>query len=153
MIPTRDQLSSVECYDDFVALYLSVGKVSSSELFNFLFKTAISSRIHPADKSPSFAAALLVELEPKHTRPCEELLDEIARSGWNVSCTGVPFYLITQFGKWSLIDSYNSYVSRASLNEEQHRRVQTIRYWTAGSSASLIRSHHDWPWRESEEED
>jgi hypothetical protein len=149
---SRDHLRKVRTYDDFIDLSLSLGSIKKSDIFDFLFSIAISRREDPEDIAPGIAGGLLVELEPKHTRSCEELLNEIAKSGWDVSLKEVPFYLITQFGKWSLIGTYNAYISQASLNDEQRRRVQTVVYWTAGSSANLIRALHDWPWREDEGE-
>lgn len=147
---SRDELSKISSYDEFVDLSLRLDSANKSELFNFIFPISISAREFDGDKSPGVAARLLVAIEPAHTRSCELLLDEIAKSKWDVSCKSIPFYLITQFGKSQLKAHYNNYISYAKLSEEQKRRVGTIIYWSAGPSADLVSSYHDWPWRESE---
>ena len=145
LILSREILERVRTYDEFIDLALALGKSDRTGLFEFLFAQAIS-----GGPGSGVAAGLLVEIEPKTTQTCKELLEEVAKSNWNVSEKKVPFYFISQFGKRGLIGAYEDYVKEATLTDAQKQRVGTIIYWTAGSTANLIRAYHDWPWREAE---
>ncbi|TXI90190.1 MAG: hypothetical protein E6Q34_09435 [Burkholderiaceae bacterium] len=144
---SNELLEHVRNYDEFIDLALAMGDADRMELFEFLFSRAMS-----GGRVGAIAARLLVEIEPKPTRNCEELLDEVAKSNWNVSVKEVPFYFISQFGKRGLISAYENYINDAILTDMQKQRVGTIIYWTAGSTANLIRGYHDWPWLEAEDE-
>lgn len=141
---SREILEHVKTYDEFSDLALLLSQADQGALFDFLFIQAIS--------GPSgVAGALLVEIDPAPTRTCEQLLDDVAKSNWNVSAKEIPFYLISQFGKLSVKSSYQSYVKTANLTDLQKRRVGTIIYWMTAPTASLVRAHHDWPWTELED--
>lgn len=143
---TLERFERVVNYDAFVDLALELSTTPQTELFNFLFTQSIS-----GGRVGSVAACLLVEIDPTPTRSCEELLAEIAKSNWNVSTKEVPFFLISWFGKHFLNDAYRSFMQEASLTHEQKQRVGTIIYWTSSPTANLIRSFHDWPWRETDD--
>lgn len=142
------RIASVADYDAFIDLALELGINRGAELFDFLFAQSIS-----GGGVGGTAACLLVEIDPPPTRSCEELLAEIAKSSWDVSTKEVPFFLITWFGKQLLADAYRSFIEEANLTPEQKRRVGTVLYWTASPAANLIRSYHDWPWREADDSD
>jgi hypothetical protein len=141
---TRQRIESVANYDAFVDLVLELGTNPEPQLFDFLFAHSLL-----GGRVGDVAARLLVETDPAPTRSCEELLAEIATSKWDVSVKELPFFLISWFGKRFLKDAYRSFIQTADLTSEQKQRVGTIIYWTAGPAANLIRSHHDWPWREA----
>ncbi|QYF93992.1 hypothetical protein KY495_01755 [Massilia sp. PAMC28688] len=140
------RIESVPDYDAFVDLALELGTNSGAELFDFLFTQSLA-----GGRAGGLAACLMVEIDPRPTRCCKELLAEIARSNWDVSTKEVPFYLITWFGKHFLMDAYRSLIEETRLTPEQQQRVSTILYWTASPTANLIRSYHDWPWRAAED--
>lgn len=140
------RIESVSNYDVFVDLMLELSKSQDSELFDLLFSHSLS-----GGKGSGVAAYLLIEIDPSPTRSCEDLLEEIAKSKWNVSMKEVPFFLISWFGKRSLKNAYDSFIDQANLTPEQKQRVGTIIYWASRPAANLIRSYHDWPWREADE--
>lgn len=142
----RRRIESVSNYDAFVDLMLGLSTSNQPELFDFLFTHSIS-----GSKGSGVAAYLLIEFDPPPTRSCAQLLEEIAKSKWNVSTKEVPFFLISWFGKNSVKDAYASFIAEADLTPEQKQRVGTIIYWTSAPAATLIRSYHDWPWRESDD--
>ena len=143
---TIDRLLAVKDYDAFVDLSLELGCDDEKALFEFLFCQAIS-----GGRTGDIAARLLIEIEPAPTRSCEELLDDVAKSQWDVSAKEVPFFFISQFGKRGLLESYGAFIKNSVLNDEQKLRVGTIIYWTAGPTANLVRAYHDWPWREADD--
>ncbi|MES2016654.1 MAG: hypothetical protein V4484_09170 [Pseudomonadota bacterium] len=140
------RIESVSNYDAFVDLMLELSTSKPPELFDFLFTHSIS-----GGKGSGVAACLLIEIDPSPTRSCVQLLEEISRSKWNVSTKEVPFFLISWFGKHSVKEAYGSFIAEADLTPEQKQRVSTIIYWTSTPAANLIRSYHDWPWRESDD--
>lgn len=142
----RRRIESVANYDAFVDLALELGTNLEPQLFDFLFAHSLW-----GGRVGDVAACLLVETDPAPTRSCEELLAEIAISKWNVSTKELPFFLISWFGKRFLKDAYQSFIQTANLTAKQKQRVSTIIYWTAGPAANLIRSYHDWPWREADD--
>lgn len=142
----RQQMESVANYDAFVDLALELGTHPAPQRFDFLFAHSIS-----GGRVGGVAARLLIETDPAPTRSCEQLLAEIAMSKWDVSTKEVPFFLISWFGKRYLKELYGSFIQTADLTPEQKQRVGTILYWTASPAANLIRSYHDWPWREADE--
>jgi hypothetical protein len=142
----KEDLANIDKYDDFFALSRKLSQVEDSELFDFLFPLAISQRT--TENINGIAGLLLVDLEPKHTRSCQELLDEMAHSKWFVSNKEVPFYLVSQFGKWNLFNEYKTYVSSAELSEQQQRRIETIIYWASSPTAKLAYDLHYWEWQE-----
>lgn len=142
---TIERLSAVGNYDAFVDLALELGGGDEEALFEFLFFQAIS-----GGGTGDIAARLLIEIEPAPTRSCDDLLDAVAKSQWDVSMKEVPFFFIAQFGKQGLRDSYDAFIKKATLTDEQKLRVGTIVYWTAGATANLIRGYHDWPWLEAD---
>lgn len=143
---TRQRIESVANYDAFVDLALELGTNPEPQLFDFLFAHSLL-----GGRVGGVAACLLVETDPAPTRSCEKLLAEIATSKWDVSTKELPFFLISWFGKRFLKDAYRSFIQTANLTSEQKQRVGTIIYWTAGPAANLIRSYHDWPWREADD--
>ena len=141
---TRQRIESIANYDAFVDLALELGTIPEPQLFDFLFAHSLL-----GGGVGGIAARLLVETDPAPTRSCEELLAEIATSNWNVSTKELPFFLISWFGKQFLNDAYRAFIQTAILTSDQKQRVGTIIYWTASPAANLIRSYHDWPWREA----
>jgi len=141
----RQRITNITDYDAFVDLALELSGGDVTDLFEFLFSEAIS-----GGRTGGQAACLLIEIDPPPTRDCQALLGEVAKSKWDVSTKEVPFFLISWFGKPGLIESYNLFIKEADLTTEQKQRVATIIYWTAGPTAQLIRSYHDWPWHEAE---
>lgn len=141
---TSEKIAAASDYDGFVTLMLELGCEDGTEFFEFLFTEAIS-----GSPNGTVAARLLVELEPKPTCGCEELLEAVAKSKWDVSVTEVPFYLIVQFGKPVLLESYDAYIRKAELSGDQKQRIGALIYWIAPPAADLIRAHHNWPWTEA----
>lgn len=140
-----EDLKGIENYDEFFALSRKLSSSNDEELFNFLFPIAISKRESNASGT---AGMLLIDLEPKHTRSCAELINEIANSDWFVSFKEVPFYLVSQFGKWNLASEIKEFLGRSGLTEEQRRRAESIWYWASSPSAKLSYDLHYFEWQE-----
>lgn len=142
----RQRMQNLTGYDAFVDLALELGGSDIAGIFDFLFSETIA-----GGRTSQLAGRLLIEIDPEPTRTCEALLSEVAHSKWDVSTKEVPFFFISWFGKRGLLEGYQRFIEEADLNAEQKQRVGTIIYWTAGSAAQLIRSYHDWPWREADD--
>jgi hypothetical protein len=138
-------LENINDYDAFSELSEKLSSYPKDELFNFLFPIAISCR---GSYINGIAGYLLINLEPRHTRKCSELLNEIAHSKWDVSNREVPFYLITQFGKWNLEKEIKDYVASNKLTELDTRRVETIWYWASSPTVTLCEHLHYFEWQE-----
>ena len=133
-------------YDDFWDLRLKLEGVDESRLFDFLFPIAISCR---GTYINGTAGCLLVELEPKHTRNCSQLLDEIANSKWDVSLKNVPFYLISQFGRWNLKEEIDKYLSNSEKTKQQKQYVGSVWYWASQPTHELAKDFHYWEWEKA----
>ncbi|MFC5479347.1 hypothetical protein [Massilia suwonensis] len=140
------RIQDVSNYDAFVELELELSRGQETHLFDFLFTHSIS-----GGRGGGVAACLLIEIDPAPTRSCKELLAEIAKSKWNVSTKEVPFFMISWFGKRTVRNTCQGLIGEANLTPEQTQRVSTIIYWTNSPAANLIRSYHDWPWREADD--
>lgn len=140
-----EDLKNVQSYDDFFALSLKLSSSNEDDLFNFLFPIAISDR---ESKAPSIAGMLLIDLEPKHTRHCSELINEVANSNWFVSFKEVPFYLVSQFGKWNLESEIKAFLLQSGLTENQRKRAESIWHWASSPSAKLSYDLHYFEWQE-----
>jgi hypothetical protein len=141
----NSDLKGIESYDDFFSLSKKLSTLNEEDLFNFLFPISISKR---EGNTSGTAGMLLIDLEPKHTRSCAELIDEIANSDWFVSFKEVPFYLVSQFGKWNLASEIKEYLKKSGLTESQRRRVESVWYWASSPSAKLSYDLHYFEWQE-----
>jgi len=138
-------LKNIKNYDALSELSRELSSYPQDELFNFLFPIAISCRSSYINGTAGY---LLIDLEPKHTRECAELLNEIAHSRWDVSNREIPFYLVTQFGKWNLEKEIKDYVASNELTESEIRIVETIWYWASSPSVTLCEDLHYFEWQE-----
>jgi hypothetical protein len=144
---TREMLSSIKTYDDFFALCRSLSAVEESTLFEFLFPIAISA--HSGDNANSIAGFALLELEPKCQMSCEETVEAISNSRWDVSNREIPFYLISQFGKWRVGEAVTAFLKNPRKTDEQKRYVETIWYWAGLPSIKLAEKLFYWEWQEA----
>ncbi|HEY9826780.1 MAG TPA: hypothetical protein V6D19_15165 [Stenomitos sp.] len=142
---SREALAKIRCYDDFCNYCRSICKTEESVLFAFLFPIAISERGDGANVMAGFA---LMELEPRCPLSCSEAIEAISNSRWDVSTKGVPFYLISQFGKWQLADEISAYLDRSDVAPPQKKYLQSIWYWASGPSAKLAGDLTYWEWQE-----
>ena len=141
----RENLNDIENYDSFSALSRKLSGYPESEVFDFLFPISIDKR----ENNSGIAGKLLIDLEPKHRRSCVELVDEIAKSIWFVSFQEVPFYLVSQFGKWNLANEIEQYLNNTSLTKNQRQQVESIWYWASQPSSSLSEDLHYFEWQEA----
>ena len=142
----KEDLKGIENYDAFFALSRKLSVLPEADIFNFLFPIAISEREGGAS---GIAGKLLIDLEPKHTRSCSELVEEIARSNWFVSFKEVPFYLVSQFGKWTLAEEVRLYLKNPTATEAYRRRAESIWYWASQPSSKLSNDLHYFEWQEA----
>jgi hypothetical protein len=139
-----EDLNNIENYDLYSVLSRKLSGYSDTEVFNFLFPISIDKREH----NSGVAGKLLIDLEPKHTRSCAELIDEIANSNWFVSFHEVPFYLVTQFGKWNLKKEIDQYISNPSTTKDQRKMVKSVWYWASMPTSGLSEDLHYFEWQE-----
>ena len=141
----RDQLAKIKNYDDFFKVRQAVANLSGTELFNSLFPLSIENL---GDGADSFAGLLLIELDPKHELTLADMLLKIAKSKWNVSNREIPFYLVSQFGKWNVLNKVNELLKSGSFNAEEKNYLETVNYWASGSASSLSEPLHYFEWQE-----
>jgi len=141
----RDKLAKIKTYDDFFEVRQAVASLSSTELFNSLFPISIE---NIGDSADSFAGLLLIELDPKHELTLENMLLKIAKSKWNVSNREIPFYLVSQFGKWNVLNKVNELLKDVSFNEEEKNYLETVNYWASGPPSGLSEPLHYFEWQE-----
>jgi hypothetical protein len=141
----RDKLAKIKTYDDFFEVRQAVASLSSTELFNSLFPVSIENL---GDGADSYAGLLLIELDPKHELTLEDMLLKIAKSKWNVSNREIPFYLVSQFGKWNVLNKVKELLKDGSFNEEEKKYLETVNYWASGPASGLSEPLHYFEWQE-----
>ena len=100
------------------------------------------------DGANSIAAMLLIEFDLKSLRSCKELLLEVADSKWFLSDKFIPFYLLTQFGKWNLISEIDNLLANSWINHDQRIRIEGIKYWAKMPAVSLSSGFTYFEWQE-----
>jgi hypothetical protein len=143
---TREMLSSIRSYDQFLALCQELRKVEGKILFEILFPIAISER---SDGANAIAGLALVALEPKCPISCKEAIELISNSRWDISNQEVPFYLVSQFGKWTLADAIRAFLKKSDITDKHKVNVDSIWYWASGPSVELVEKLFYWEWQES----
>jgi hypothetical protein len=142
---SRQDLAHVTKYEEFFELRQRIAREHPEGLAEFLLNTAMANL---GDKADGVAGRLLIELEPRCPVSCEQVLDQVSKSNWNVSFKELPFYLISQFGKWNVLRAVESVAGAASLTGEQRVRVEGIAYWARMPTSELAKPLHYWEWQE-----
>jgi len=143
---SKANLSKIKSYDQFFEVRQAVASIGNEKLFEILFPSAL---LYDQGGASEVAAMLLIEFDPKASRTCQQLLLEIADSKWYLSDQYIPFYLVTQFGKWNLLGEISQLVSSNKLKHEQSTRIDTIRYWAEMPPAHLSSGFTYFEWREA----
>jgi len=142
-------ISSLNCisnYSDFTGLNNELNRLDKPFLFNTLFELAISNRNElPAE----MAGYCLVALEPKFTRNCNDLINEIATSDWYLSDKSIPLYLNSQFGKWTVKSSIDEILSDKELTRNEKIKIEGIWYWSRMPNSYLSGDLCYWQWQEA----
>lgn len=141
----RECLSRIKNHDQFFELRQSINKLEPTNLFEILFPMALQ---YEPEGASSIAAMLLIEFDPKPPRSCNELILEIADSKWFLSDKFIPFYLLTQFGKWNLISQIDNLLANSSINQDQRIRLEGIKYWAKMPAVSLSSEFTYFEWQE-----
>lgn len=142
---TRHNLASVRNYEEFIALRQSLALLGGDSLFEFLLPHALASE---PDGAQVVAGRALIELEPRCPQDCAAVLRAMATSNWDVSLREVPFYLVSQFGKWHVLQNVEQLTTRGSLPEQQRVRVEGVGYWVSFPTSELAKPFHYWEWQE-----
>lgn len=140
------KLSLVKTYDDFFALCQVLRKEDERNLFASLFPIALSGA---PDGVASMAALALIELEPKCLISCDEAIEKIANSKWDLSSREIPFYLVSQFGKWTVREAVLAFSARPGVDEQSKVLVDGVWYWACGPSVKLTENLFYWEWQEA----
>jgi hypothetical protein len=141
----QDQLASIHAYDDFINICKSLAVQDKRTIFDSLFAIAIQ---NIGDRSDQIAGYALIELEPKCPFTCSQAIETIANSRWDISNREIPFYLVSQFGKWHLEKEIATFLSSPNISEQQRILVDSIWYWAKIPSAKLADRLHYWEWEE-----
>jgi hypothetical protein len=112
-----------------------IGKLPSASVFHLLFPIALDAG--EGLVADQLAAQMLVDLEPECPVSCEDALRMIAAGRWNLSDKLVPFYLITQFGKFRLAGEIEAVVA-AGLDREARVMVTGVGYWARLPTVEMI---------------
>lgn len=142
---SRANLAAVKTYDEFFALCQGLRKTDKGALFDFLFTTALSG---VAESTSAIAGFALIELEPKCPITCSEAIERISNSKWDLSNREVPFYLVSQFGKWTVQGAVNEFLRHSNRDEQQNVLVNGVWYWASGPSVKLAEKLFYWEWQE-----
>lgn len=142
---SRQDFAHIIKYEDFFELRQRVAKERPEGLAELLLNTAITNL---GDKADGVAGRLLIELEPKCPLSCEQVLELVSESSGNVSYKELPFYLVSQFGKWNVLRAVDNFVGRGSSGEPRSR-VEGISYWAKAPTSELAKPLHYWEWQEA----
>jgi hypothetical protein len=142
---TRDNLASVKNYEEFFVLRQALALHGGDSLYEFLLPLALT---REPDGAHVIAGRALIELEPSCPQDCAAVLRTVATSNWDVSLREVPFYLVSQFGKWHVLQEVEQLTARGSLAERQRVRVEGIGYWASFPTSELAKPFHYWEWQE-----
>jgi len=142
---TRKRLASIVNYEDFFVLRQALAKHNPTEVYEFLMPLAISSE---QDGANAVAGRALIELEPKCPHDCRTVLSSIATSNWDLSLREVPFYLVSQFGKWNLLREIDALVATAVLPKRERVLVEGVSYWASFPTSELTKPFHYWEWQD-----
>lgn len=112
-----------------------LGKLPSAAVFHTLFSIALDAGEELA--ADQLAAQMLVDLEPECPVSCEDALRRVAAGRWNVSDKLVPFYLISQFGKFRLASAIEAVVAEV-LGREARVMVTGVGYWARLPTVEMI---------------
>lgn len=96
-------------------------------LFDVLF-SAFTQR-PPIPHSEQVAPSdILLELKPKGMQNLKSLI-RASLSGWNLSIEQLPYYFRETYGLEAVRFALNSIEMEEQLDEEEHKALQTYRYW------------------------
>jgi hypothetical protein len=112
-----------------------LGKLPSVTVFRALFPIALDAGEELA--ADQLAAQMLVDLEPECPVSCEDALRMVAAGRWNVSDKLVPFYLISQFGKFRLAGAIQTILAEG-LGQEARVMVAGVGYWARLPTVEMI---------------
>jgi hypothetical protein len=141
----QGQLSAIHAHDDFLSICKSLSAQDKKTVFDNLFAIATQ---NTGDRSDQIAGFALIELEPKCSFTCLQVIELVANSRWDISNRELPFYLVSQFGKWHLEKEITSFLSNPGISEQQRVLVDSIWYWAKMPSAKLADRLLYWEWQE-----
>jgi|GEM_PF-3001334 hypothetical protein len=140
----QEQLSTIVGYDDFRQARGQVIGMAHDTQFQALWSLAI---LRPDSRAVEMAGYLLAELQPDSDRSLASLMAQIHASGLDPSNRIVPFYLVAQFGRRSVVQAASDFI--ASLPRDAPRsRVDAVRYWASIPASELCKPLHDWEARD-----
>lgn len=142
---SRGSLSTIRTYEEFFILCQSLSKIGERDVFEFLFPIAASVR---GDNANVIAGFALLELEPRCPMSCEATIEFISNSNWDVSNREIPFYVVSQFGKWKVGDAIQAFLENVDKSDKQKRYVEAIWYWAREPSVKLTEKLFYWEWHE-----
>ena len=142
---SHQDLIHITKYEDFFELRQRVARERPEGLAEFLLNTATANL---GDMADGVAGRLLIALEPECPFSCEQVLQLVSESTWNVSYKELPFYLISQFGKRNVLLAAERLASAAPPGE-QRSRVEGISYWAGMPTSELTKPLHYWEWQEA----
>jgi hypothetical protein len=135
-LPRR--IANVESSNTFYSLYHDLRHWAQSELFEVLFPIAADCRSYPW---PAYdvAGELLIGLDPRCPLTCEEVLLRLDGAYLEASTKAVPFYLVTQFGKYNVLQEARRLMADLEVSESARQNIGIVRYWSSMPPSHLVR--------------
>lgn len=100
------------------------------------------------EHSDQIAGFLLIDIDPRPQQSLQELLAIVTRSRWDLSNLEVPFYLVTSFGKYQVLDAINAELNSERLLADERLRLEGIRYWACAPASRGAERLHYFEWEE-----
>lgn len=137
----RRRLAAGALRADYPPLRYEFSQKDPDVVFHTLFPIAAE---YNGDGADYVAGLLLVDLEPACPVSCREALLMVAFGDWQLSDRLVPFYLVTQFGKWKVLREAGELLATAGLSGSQATYVRGIAYFLGFPAVTLVESFVEW---------
>ncbi len=136
------ELGKTASYDDFCDARSLFSNSSHHIVFQALWPLAIG-----RTDAKEMAGYMLAELQPDSDQSIKLLMAQIHSSALDASNRIVPFYLVSQFGRRTVLRAASDFIK--SLPQGSPRsRVDAVQYWAAFPASELCKQFHDWEARD-----
>ena len=137
------ELGKIASYDDFCHTCSLFAGSSHQVVFQALWPPAIG-----RSDATEMAGYMLAELQPDSNHGIESLMAQIHSSALDASNRIVPFYLVSQFGRRTVLRAASDFI-RSLPQGSPRSRVDAVQYWAAFPASELCKQFHDWEARDT----
>jgi hypothetical protein len=139
------KLAEIKCLEQFFKLAETLRHYSQQELFSVLFTIASDCTTYPLP-AYTFAADLLLFLEPRCPLKCREAIEQLGRGHFEASLKRLPFYLVAQFGRPQVSKAAEALLAETDLSQETRQAATLVKYWAQYPASTLV----GFPWHKWE---